>query len=70
VVSCNGASPGGVPRGLLVEELSERLHVGGVEGRVTAPDDFRVVVCSAHYVFSLATIRVRVILCYEAESPF
>ena len=39
VVAGEGASPRRVPRGALVEGLSERLHVGGVEGLVRASDE-------------------------------
>ena len=36
MVASERASPRRVPRGALVEELGERLHVGRVEGLVTA----------------------------------
>ena len=39
VVASDGASPRRVPRGVLVEELSKCLHVGRVEGMVTAADE-------------------------------
>ena len=64
----------GLRPGVCHEDFSSKSSVSvfmsAALKRVTAPDDFRVVVCSAHNVFSLATIRVRVIVCYEAESLF
>jgi hypothetical protein len=44
VVAGDGTAPGRVPRGALVEKLSERLHVGRVEGLVTATDKLGVFV--------------------------
>src|SRR3990172_1316917 len=42
VVASERAPPRRVPRGALVEDLGERLHVGRVEGLVTAADDLGV----------------------------
>ena len=52
-VATDGASPRRVPRGVVVEELSERLHVGRVEGLVTASHGLCVSLCLVHDVVVL-----------------
>jgi len=57
MVAGNGASPGRVPRGVLVKKLGERLHVARVESRVAASYDFSVLSFYAHEVVLLGPVQ-------------